>query len=187
MLSDVRIAISGKSGCGNTTVSSLVAQELGLTLINYTFRNMAQERGMEFKEFCGLAERDLSIDRMLDEKQVELASGGSCVLGSRLAIWVLKNADLKVYLKASSHVRAERIVRREGGDHGQVMADTADRDRRDRNRYLKLYGIDNDDFAFADLIIDTDRLESRAVADVIISAARSITRLPDLDGDKKYV
>jgi len=86
MLSDIRIAISGKSGCGNTTVSSLVAQELGLTLINYTFRNMAQERGMEFKEFCGLAERDLSIDRMLDEKQVELASGGSCVLGSRLAI-----------------------------------------------------------------------------------------------------
>ena len=30
MLNEVRVAISGKSGCGNTTVSRLVAQDLGL-------------------------------------------------------------------------------------------------------------------------------------------------------------
>lgn len=31
---DVRVAISGKSGCGNTTVSTLLAEKLGVKLIN---------------------------------------------------------------------------------------------------------------------------------------------------------
>ena len=40
---EIRIAISGKSGCGNTTVSGLLAQKLGIKLINYTFRQLAEE------------------------------------------------------------------------------------------------------------------------------------------------
>ena len=44
MTKDLRIAISGKSGCGNTTVSGLLAQKLGIKLINYTFRQLAEEK-----------------------------------------------------------------------------------------------------------------------------------------------
>src|SRR6056297_1712693 len=111
----IKIAVSGKSGCGNTTVSRLVAESLNLRLINYTFKDMAAEHGVSFEKFCGMAEEDLSYDRELDQKQVALAEGGDCVLGSRLAIWMLEDADLKVYLKASPRTRAERISRREGG------------------------------------------------------------------------
>lgn len=42
---EVRVAISGKSGCGNTTVSSMLAEKLGIKLINYTFRQLAAEKG----------------------------------------------------------------------------------------------------------------------------------------------
>ena len=49
---EVRIAISGKSGCGNTTVSSLLAKTLDITLINYTFRQMAAERNMTLGKDC---------------------------------------------------------------------------------------------------------------------------------------
>ena len=42
---ELRIAISGKSGCGNTTVSTMLAQRLGIKLINYTFRNLAKDIG----------------------------------------------------------------------------------------------------------------------------------------------
>ncbi|HLW21669.1 MAG TPA: cytidylate kinase, partial [Sphaerochaetaceae bacterium] len=59
----MRIAISGKSGCGNTTVSTLVAQRLDYPLINFTFRNLAKERGIDFWDFCRMAEEDDSIDR----------------------------------------------------------------------------------------------------------------------------
>ena len=38
---EIRIAISGKSGCGNTTVSSLLAERLGVKLFNFTFRQLA--------------------------------------------------------------------------------------------------------------------------------------------------
>jgi cytidylate kinase len=37
----IKIAISGKSGCGNSTVSRIVANRLGLRLVNYTVRALA--------------------------------------------------------------------------------------------------------------------------------------------------
>ena len=84
----LRVAISGKSGCGNTTVSRLVAARLGLRVVNYTFKDLARERGLTFEEICILAETDQQYDRTIDRIQVQLAQEGGCVLGSRLAIWL---------------------------------------------------------------------------------------------------
>lgn len=166
----IKIAISGKSGCGNSTTSRRVAAALGFPMINYTFHTVADEKNMDFREVCRLAEEDSSWDLHVDRRQVEMAQeAGSCVLGSRLAIWILEEADLTVYLTAPKHVRAERIHRREGGDLARVARETEERDRRDRERYMRLYGIDNDDFAFCDLIVDTTHLPPQAVADHIVS------------------
>ena len=55
---ELRIAISGKSGCGNTTVSTLLAETLGIKLINYTFRQLAQEKGMTLAEVIEKAKTD---------------------------------------------------------------------------------------------------------------------------------
>lgn len=167
-----KIAISGKSGCGNSTVSRLVAEKLGFRLVNYTFRALAEETGKSFAELRRLAESDLSWDRYLDQRQVELARDGNTVLGSRLAVWLLEDADLKVYLTAPAEVRARRIQTREGGDFEAVMRETLSRDEHDRNRYLKLYGIDNDDYDFVDVIVDTSDREPDRVADVIIEEAK---------------
>ena len=170
----IKIAISGKSGCGNSTVSRLVAEYLGFKLINYTFRNIAQEKGISFDELCILAQEDTSYDLYLDKKQVELAEEGNCVLGSRLAIWMLKDAELKVFLKASPEVRARRIQKREGGTFEEVFAKTVERDERDSKRYMATYKIDNDDYSFADLIIDTDDTEQEAVAEIIANEVRAL-------------
>ncbi|MDR2517966.1 MAG: AAA family ATPase [Spirochaetaceae bacterium] len=170
-----RIAVSGKSGCGNTTVSRIAAEKLGLRFINFTFRNLAEERGLSLKEVLDLAGADSSWDRELDRRQAALArENGGCVLGSRLAIWMLPEADLKVYLKASGETRARRITRREGGDLAAVAAFTAERDRQDRARYLRIYQIDNDDFSFADLVIDTDHQGPAEIAGLIIDAANAL-------------
>lgn len=170
------IAISGKSGCGNTTVTGLVAKELGFRVINYTFRTMAEEMGISFEEVCALAEKDDSYDLRLDEKQVTLAKAGNCVLGSRLAIWLLKEeADLSVFLDASLEVRSARIAKREGGTPAEVLERTVARDRRDHERYKRIYGIDNDDYSFADLVIDTAIHDQYAVAEQIISAYKKLS------------
>jgi cytidylate kinase len=150
----------------------MVAERLGLTLINYTFHDMARERGMEFEEFCRLAEQDSRYDKELDRKQVEMCAEGGCVLGSRLAIWLLEDADLKVYLFASLETRAARIAEREGGSLEEKKEKTALRDRRDHDRYRRLYEIDNDRYGFADLVIDTDPLGLEEITERIVSEAR---------------
>jgi cytidylate kinase len=159
MKKDIKIAVSGKSGCGNTTVSRIVAEHLGLKFINFTFRSLAQERGISFNEVLELAAKDDWWDKEVDSRQVQLArEGGGCVLGSRLAIWMLEEANLKVYLTASAKIRAKRIMKREGGDLKEVAAFTAERDLRDHGRYLRIYNIDNDKYDFANMIINTDKL-----------------------------
>ncbi len=153
---ELRVAVSGKSGCGNTTVSGLLAKTLGIKLINFTFRQLAQERGMTLAQVIEAAKTDDGYDKAVDTRQVELAKKESCVLGSRLAIWMLKEADVKIYLLASDELRAKRILNREGGDLAQITAFTKMRDGEDTKRYKALYGIDNDDYkGVADLVIDT--------------------------------
>ena len=170
----IKIAISGKSGCGNSTVSSLVAEELGFEMINFTFRQLAVEKGLEFRELCDLAMNDYSYDRELDRRQVQMASGGNCVLGSRLAVWMLEEADLKVFLTASSETRAGRIKQREGGSPEEVLSETVQRDMNDSERYRLIYDIDNNDFSFVDLVIKTDRLDQFQITDIIVAAAKTI-------------
>ena len=131
----MRIAISSKSGCGNTTVTTLLSERLGYKMVNFTFRQLAAERGVDFWTFCRMAETDDGIDRELDRRQVEMAMAeDDCVLGSRLAIWMLEKADLKVYLQATSETRAKRVLKREGGSLEERMAQTEMRDRNEIGR-----------------------------------------------------
>lgn len=164
------IAISGKSGCGNTTVSKLVAGMLGREFINYTFRKLAEEKEKSLAEILSLAENDASWDRLLDSRQVELAHRQDCVIGSRLAMWLLPDAVLRVYLKASPSVRVDRIHAREGGSKDEIARFTVERDIQDHRRYMETYGIDTDDVSCAHLVIDTERWDAGQIARIIAEA-----------------
>ena len=177
MLNKLQVAISGKSGCGNTSVSQILAEHLKLEFINYTFHDMAVEKGITFAELMKLADKDPQYDLSLDQRQVTLASGGGCVLGSRLAIWLLKEAHLKVYLEAPLKVRAGRIAFREQKDFNIALKETTERDKRDHKRFLKLYSINNEYYDFADLIIDTVKGDQYYVADIIENYIKSHVRL----------
>jgi cytidylate kinase len=168
MKKPLRIAISGLSGCGNTTLSRLLADRLGLKCINYTFRNLAQEKGISFEEMCALAQEDDQWDIYLDRHQVEMARKESCVLASRLAIWFLREADCKIYLYASPEVRFKRIAHREGKALEEVARITQERDERDVRRYRRLYNVDLLDLEPADLILNTDLKSSDVLVEEIL-------------------
>ena len=173
----MRIAISGKSGCGNTTVSQMVADKLGYPMINFTFRSLSEEKGIEFWTFCKMAEQSDEFDREVDKRQVEMALAvEDCVLGSRLAIWMLEKADLKIYLTATTEERARRINEREGGSLEQRLQETILRDQRDSARYMRLYTIDNSDTSIADLVIDTTDMVAEQVANRILEEVRRIEK-----------
>ncbi|MGI5069865.1 AAA family ATPase [Treponema pectinovorum] len=165
---ELRIAVSGKSGCGNTTVSTLLSEKLGIKLINYTFRQLALEKGLTLAQVIENAKNDDSYDEYVDKHQVELALKESCVLGSRLAIWMLKEADFKIYLLASDEIRAQRVFNREGGDLDEIKRFTEMRDSEDSRRYLKLYGIDNEKYDFVDLVVDTSKYTPDEIVELIL-------------------
>ena len=173
----MRIAISSKSGCVNTTVSTLLSEKLGYPMVNFTFRQMAQERGVDFWTFCRMAEDDYDIDRELDRRQVEMAmEQKDCILASRLAIWMLKEADLKVYLTATAETRAKRVYTREGGSLEERYKETVRRDENDTNRYKTIYGIDNSKpEECADLIIATDDKTPDEIVSLIIQEVEKKT------------
>lgn len=168
------IAVSGKSGCGNTTVSEKLAKRLGLRLINFTFRSLAAERGITLQKVLELARDDPAWDREVDQRQVAMAREGDCVIGSRLAIWMIPEAALSVYLHASPETRARRIWNREGGKYEEVLAFTQSRDAQDTARYAELYGIDNNRYDFADLSINTERLGPDRIVDIIATAVKGL-------------
>ncbi len=165
---ELRIAISGKSGCGNTTVSTKLSEALNINMINFTFRTLVPEVGLTLPEIIEKAKTDDSFDVTVDTRQVELAKKESCVLGSRLAIWMLKEADFKVYLLASDEVRAKRIQDREGGDLEEIANFTRMRDNEDSSRYKKLYEIDNNDYSFVDIEIDTALYNPEQIVNIIL-------------------
>lgn len=151
----MKIALSGLSGCGNTTASRLLASRLGIPAINYTFRDLSKELGVSVEELHSLAVSEFpKYDLMLDKKQFQLASEhDSCVIGSRLAVWFDSqkiagklglpplNLDAKIWLDASLETRAGRIAQREKKPLAEALRETKERDAANQKRYKKLYGI----------------------------------------------
>ena len=104
-----------------------------------------------------ISKEDTKWDFLVDNTQVALSKKTACIVGSRLAIWKITHADLKVYLEASEEVRAKRIVMREEGNYQDILQDTLIRDHNNEERYKQMYQLDITDYhKLADLIIKTD-------------------------------
>ncbi|MCD6156796.1 MAG: AAA family ATPase [Euryarchaeota archaeon] len=169
------IAISGPPGAGTTTIARALAERLGLRYANAgtIFRELAREHGMSLIEFQDYALSHPEIDREIDRRSVELLRAGGYVVEGRLAAHMAVTAGvkgvLKVYLKASEGVRARRIAKREKISIEEALSHIRERARKERERYLRIYGIDVEDMSIYDLIIDTTNLPPESIVEVIIA------------------
>ncbi|NBO37539.1 cytidylate kinase [bacterium] len=170
----MRIAISGHSGCGNTTATTNVGKALGLDIVNYTFRDLARELGMSFDDLHKEAPSNYIFDYLTDLKCIRAALKENIVLGTRLASWLM-DADLRIWLHAPLEARARRINQREsekGATYEAVLYKTLKRDEQNRKRYLQLYGLDIHDHADFDITINTEKLAAEQVSSLIVAAAQ---------------
>lgn len=170
----MRIAISGHSGCGNTTATSNVGKALGTQIINYTFRDLARELNLNFDDIHKNANTDLIYDYLTDLVLIRNAlANESIVVGTRLAAWLM-NADLRIWLHAPLETRAARINQRESEkqfSYEQTLYKTLKRDEQNKKRYLRLYGLDIDDHSDFDITINTEKLTAEQVSGLIVAAA----------------
>jgi cytidylate kinase len=97
---ELRIAISSQSGCGNTTATQNVGATLGLQVVNYTFRDLADDLGITFDEIHARANGTKIFDYLTDLVQIRASLRSKVVVGSRLSAWLVA-ADLRVWLHAS--------------------------------------------------------------------------------------
>jgi len=171
----MRIAISGHSGCGNTTATRNVGKALNIPVVNYTFRDLAKDLNINFDILHKEAENNLIFDYLTDLNLIcHSVACENLVVGTRLAAWLM-DADLHIWLHAPLETRASRIHLRESeknSTHESVLYKTLKRDEQNKKRYLKLYGIDISDHSEFDITINTEKLTSEQVSGLIVTAAQ---------------
>jgi predicted cytidylate kinase len=173
------ITISGKAGSGKSTIAEELAKKLKHKhySIGDLMRQLAKEKNITLIELGKLAEKDPSIDRQLDQKQIELRNKGNFVIDGRLTAFFIPNSNLKVFLDCNDQVRAERILKDNRSDEKSkdingIIKKIRQREHSERKRYKKLYNIDYYDKKLYNLVIDTTDLNIKKVVERIIKAIR---------------
>ncbi|MBO5547614.1 MAG: AAA family ATPase [Candidatus Methanomethylophilaceae archaeon] len=175
----MRITISGPPGSGKSTACSKLSEKLGLEAVIFgkIFRELAAEKNLSLGELGAIAEKDPSIDKMIDSRILDIARANEdIILESRLSAYMCARNGipaLKIYLDASPDVRMARIGLREGETEEEARAKTIDRQRSEAKRYKMYYDIDIEDLSVYDLIVNTDELDPDQVVEKILEAVRS--------------
>lgn len=164
------IAVSGLAGSGKNTFGRALAERLGLRVVCPTFKDLAQKEGTSLLEFQRKAAQDPEIDRKFDSALKEEAASGDCVATTWLGPWML-DADYRIWIEAPAHVRAERLAKRDGISVSDALAHIRERDSQNRERYLKIYGINIMDHKEFDLTLDS---ENNSPEEMVETALRAL-------------
>ena len=126
---------------------------------------------MSLEEFGRYCETHREIDQELDDSQLEILKGGKVILEGRLAGWLAYRNNVqavKIMIDADIQTRAERIVKREGGDVKQREREMIKREKSEASRYKQYYGIDLKDSSIYDIVVDSADKTAEEIADLIL-------------------
>lgn len=164
------ITISGLHGTGKTTYAKALSSSFNLRHISagMFFRQIATEKGITISDLTSMTVKNDEIDRLVDERTRVEAKRSNVVIDGLLAGWMSRDfADIKIYLTASDDVRISRIARRDEVSISKARKMTLFRERVERKRFKKFYGIDINDVKIYDLILNTELLPIELNIDII--------------------
>ncbi len=174
----MRVTVSGLPGSGTTSLARYLAAEHNLDLISAgeVFRQMAKEREMDLVEFGRLASEDSSIDRLIDERQKEIAAErNDIIVEGRLSGWFIGDAELKIWLTASLECRIRRILARDVIENLEIAKKTTrQREECEAERYRTYYDIDIGDLSPYHMVLNSERWGVEELGAIVDTAIRMI-------------
>jgi cytidylate kinase len=174
----MRVTISGLPGSGTTSLTYHLASAHRFDVISAgeVFRQMAKERQMSLEEFGAFCEGDPSVDRLIDERQREIAlSQDQILIEGRLSGWMIPEADLRIWLKASLECRVKRILDRDKfADFDVALKATAEREASEALRYKQYYNINYASLDPYHLVLDTEMWTVDQLGRIVSSALEAV-------------
>ncbi|MGI6167296.1 MAG: cytidylate kinase family protein [Eubacteriales bacterium] len=160
----MHITITGKTGSGKTTISHLIANELGYERYStgeYQ-REIANKLGVNMVEMNAIMKDNITYDHLID-KTVERISreraGDNLIFDSRMA-WHFVHDSFKIFVTIDPAVAGQRVFANPRNEEPYKSPEDAAtqltlRSDAENIRFRTIYGVDNFDYANFDLIIDT--------------------------------
>ena len=158
------ITITGDLGSGKSTVAKALCKMLNFKYFSTggIQRQIGRENGMNTLELNYFAEKNLDIDKYIDDFVIKLNDEDeSFAIDSRMA-WHFIRKSFKIYLTVNPLVAAKRVMADCHRDSEQVMEDVYEKslnllERRaaEDKRFKAIYGVDCGDLNNYDLVMDT--------------------------------
>ena len=176
------ITISGYPGSGKTTVADFLARRLNLKRYSGGdfMRELARKKGISLLELSKKAEKSSEVDREIDKMYKKLQREDNFVIDSRLGFMFLPNS-IKIFLSVNPKIGAKRIfkqgrgIEKENTTLAKTLENIKRREKSERLRYKKYYGISIDDLSNYDIIIDTSTMNEEEENNSVLRAIKKFT------------
>ncbi len=167
------ICVSGQPACGTSTVAKLLAEKLGISYFSpgHYFKSFSEKKETEAAVSLWKTKKGSSkgFHQDIDKMQQEIADKGNVVIDGKLSIKMVKNADLRVWLKANFETRAERVAKRDSINLEKASKELKEKESLERESWKKMYGFDYfDQEGEADLVIDVSNLTPEQIVEKIL-------------------
>ncbi len=187
------IVISGKPGCGSSTVAKLLAKKLGLRHFslgdyNKSHAKKAKNETDRSLEMWRLEPQKLKKFHIHSDKYVRtIAKKGSIVIDAKLGIRMIKGLyDYGIWLTAPRGVRAKRYAKRGNTSIKDGMKKLLEKDALERSNWKKIYGFDSfSQSKDADLVINTGNKTPEQIVELIISKMKRVFIVHRWDANPK--
>ena len=177
------ITIAGSLGSGKSSTAKKIAEILGYEhrSTGDFFRSIAEKRGVSLVDLNKIAETDLSVDKEVDDRNIEIGKMENIVLDSRLGFHFIPDS-FKVFLDISPVIASRRILEDKKNNPNRskeatgsfdteekILNSISERLNLEKNRYKELYGIDdNTSPIHYDLIVNTEKVNLEEVSKKVI-------------------
>ncbi|MCI9015581.1 MAG: AAA family ATPase [Clostridia bacterium] len=171
------ITITGDLASGKTTVTNLIAEQLGYSIHrNGAYaRKIAKDLGMSVTQYNEYVEKHPEIDRQIENSAAEYVKNNDNVIVDARLGWYSVPDSFKVYLSVELEISAERALKDTDRKDTEKFVtleeqkkDIQKRYKMENERFLKLYNIRRDDMSNYDLVLDTTKKTPQEIKDIII-------------------